>query len=42
MSSKPLRFVHASDLHLERPPTGIAQVPEHLRELFIECAYWAA
>jgi len=42
MSTRPLRFVHTSDLHLEQPPFGIAQVPEHLRELFIECAYWAA
>jgi DNA repair protein SbcD/Mre11 len=42
VSTRPLRFVHTSDLHLEQPPFGIAQVPEHLRELFIECAYWAA
>jgi hypothetical protein len=27
---------------LEQPPFGLAEVPEHLRELFIECAYWAA
>jgi len=42
MSTRPLRFVHTSDLHLEQPPFGLAEVPEHLRELFIECAYWAA
>jgi DNA repair protein SbcD/Mre11 len=42
MPTRPLRFVHTSDLHLEQPPFGIAQVPEHLRELFLECAYWAA
>lgn len=42
MSNRPLRFVHASDLHLELPPFGLGEVPEHLRELFIECAYWAA
>jgi DNA repair protein SbcD/Mre11 len=42
MSTRPLRFVHTSDLHLEQPPFGLAEVPEHLRELFVECAYWAA
>lgn len=42
MSQMPLRFVHASDLHLELPPFGVAEVPEHLRELFIECGFWAA
>jgi DNA repair exonuclease SbcCD nuclease subunit len=42
MSTRPLRFVHTSDLHLELPPFGLGVVPEHLRELFIECAYWAA
>ena len=42
MSNRPFRFVHASDLHLELPPLGLAEVPDHLRELFIESAYWAA
>lgn len=42
MSNRPLRFLHASDLHLEVPPFGLGEVPEHLRELFIECPYWAA
>jgi len=42
MSSRPFRFVHASDFHLELPPQGVADVPDHLRELFIESAYWAA
>jgi DNA repair exonuclease SbcCD nuclease subunit len=27
---------------LELPPFGLGELPEHLRELFIECAYWAA
>jgi len=40
--SKPLRLVHASDLHLERPIHGLAEVPDHLRELFIEAPYQAA
>ncbi len=42
MSQLPLRFVHASDLHLELPPYGLAEVPEHLREVLVECAFWAA
>lgn len=42
MPNPPFRFVHASDLHLELPPLGLAEVPEHLRELFTESAYWAA
>jgi len=42
MSTRPLRFVHTSDLHLELPPFGLAEVPEHLRELLIECPYWSA
>lgn len=42
MSHWPFRFVHAADLHLEQPPQGVADLPEHLRELFVESAYWAA
>lgn len=42
MSNWPFRFVHASDFHLETPPQGLAEVPGHLRELFIEAPYWAA
>ena len=42
MSHRPFRFVHASDFHLEMPPHGLAEVPEHLREPLIEAAYAAA
>lgn len=42
MSNRPFRFVHAADLHLEQPPGGVSEVPDHLRELFTESAYWAA
>ncbi len=42
MSNQPFRFVHASDFHLELPPQGVAEVPDHLQELFLESAYWAA
>jgi len=42
MSNWPLRFVHAGDFHLESSPRGVVEVPEHLRDLFIEAPYWAA
>ncbi len=42
MSNRPFRFVHAGDFHLELPPQGVAEVPDHLRELFLESAYCAA
>ena len=37
----PLRFVHASDLHLERPLGGVADVPTHLRDLFLDAPFEA-
>ena len=42
MSGRPFRFIHASDLHLERPLVGVAEMPEHLRELFIDAPDTAA
>jgi DNA repair exonuclease SbcCD nuclease subunit len=42
MSNWPFRFVHAADLHLEMPPFGVSEVPEHLAELFLESPYRAA
>ena len=42
MSQPPVRFVHASDLHLERPLGGVAEVPDRLREMFLEGPYLAA
>jgi hypothetical protein len=36
------RFLHASDFHLERPPGGVAEAPDHLRELLVEAPYRAA
>ncbi len=42
-SSQPeLRLIHASDLHLERPLGGVAEVPENLRELFLDAPFFAA
>ena len=42
MSTRPFRFVHASDFHLEQPLMGVAEVPDHLRELFLDAPYAAA
>ena len=42
MSHRPFRFVHASDFHLETPVEGVAEVPDHLRELLLEAPYTAA
>jgi hypothetical protein len=42
MSQGPFRFVHASDFHLENPLAGVADVPEHLRDRFIDAPYQAA
>ncbi|MBN1394867.1 MAG: hypothetical protein JW959_07580 [Pirellulales bacterium] len=42
MSIRPFRFIHASDFHLERPLMGVAEVPDHLRELFLESPFSAA
>jgi len=42
MPIRPFSFLHASDLHLDRPPTGVEEVPEHLRPLFVDCAYRSA
>jgi len=41
MSQTPFRFVHASDFHLERPPCGVSEVPDHLRAAFAEAPYRA-
>jgi len=40
--TQPLRLVHASDLHLELPIHGLAEVPEHLRDLLMDAPYHAA
>ncbi len=41
-SQQSLRFVHASDLHLERPLGGVSEVPSHLRDLFLDAPFEAA
>jgi len=42
MEGRPFRFVHAGDFHLERPLFGVTEVPDHLREVFLEAPYLAA
>jgi DNA repair exonuclease SbcCD nuclease subunit len=37
-----LRFLHAGDFHLEQPLYGVAEVPDHLRDLFRDAPYAAA
>ncbi len=41
MPTRPFRFIHASDFHLEQPLMGVAEVPDHLRELFLDAPYRA-
>lgn len=42
MPHRPFRFIHASDLHLDTPMQGLAEVPEALREPLMDAAYVAA
>ncbi len=42
MPGEPLRFLHASDLHLERPLSGLAEIPEPLEELLLDAPLQAA
>ena len=42
MANRPFRFIHASDFHLERPLMGVAEVPDHLRDVFLETPYASA
>ena len=42
MSGELIRFIHASDFHLEQPLYSLAAAPDHLRELLLEAPYQAA
>ena len=42
MPNRAFRFIHAADLHLEQAPQGVAYVPDHLKDLFVDSAYAAA
>ncbi|MEM9353965.1 MAG: DNA repair exonuclease [Planctomycetota bacterium] len=41
-AKQPLRLVHASDFHLEDTLGGVAEVPDHLREVFLTAPFLAA
>lgn len=36
------RFIHAGDFHLHQPLYGVTEVPEHLRDAFLDAPYQAA
>jgi DNA repair exonuclease SbcCD nuclease subunit len=42
MSDRSFRFLHASDLHLELPFQGLAEVPEHLQQRLLDAPFRAA
>jgi DNA repair exonuclease SbcCD nuclease subunit len=42
MTAYAVRFLHASDFHLEQPAYGLSEVPESLRELLVDAPYRAA
>jgi DNA repair protein SbcD/Mre11 len=42
MPTQPFRFIHAGDFDLGRPLWGVTEVPDHLRDLFLESPYTAA
>jgi len=42
MPDRPMRFLHASDFHLEEPLGGLVEVPDHLRDAFLEAPWTAA
>ncbi len=42
MQHTTIRFVHASDLHLERPVGGLSEPPDHLQQLLVDAPYLAA
>ena len=42
MSHWPFRFLHAADFHLEMPPFGLMEVPDHLADRFLESPFDSA
>ena len=41
MADRPFRFLHTSDFHLEQPLYGVANIPEHLRAIFLDAPFQA-
>jgi DNA repair exonuclease SbcCD nuclease subunit len=42
MSHPSFRFLHAGEFHLEQPLGGVAETPDHLRDLFLDAPCQAA
>src|SRR5437899_1869392 len=42
MSHRAFRFLHASDFRLDAVPRGLTEVPDHLRDAFLDAPYSAA
>lgn len=42
MSIPPFKFIQAGDFHLDRPPAGIAEIPDQLKATLADAAYRAA
>lgn len=42
MTNHPFRFIHAADLHLETPVTGLSYLPDHLRQAVLDAPREAA
>ena len=42
MPQRPFRFLHAADFRLEEPLSGLAEVPDELRDLLVEAPLLAA
>lgn len=42
MTREPFRFLHAADLHLDRPVTGLTDCPEHLLDAALDAPRLAA
>ncbi|MCH5372815.1 MAG: DNA repair exonuclease [Planctomycetes bacterium] len=42
MSGESIAFIHASDFHLEQPPYGLTDVPDHLRQTLVDAPLQAA
>ncbi len=38
----PFKFLHAADLHLDQPISGLAELPTHLKSELVDCPYRAA
>lgn len=42
MSGETFQFLHASDFHLDQPPSGLAEIPDHLRDAMVDGVVQAA